>query len=199
MKYTKPLLKLIEEFQRFPGIGPKSAERMAFHVLSQDLDKIEEFSKTVLEAKTQIKKCSICQNLSASDPCEICISEARDKTMICVIPEPKDLVAIEKTKAFKGFYHVLGGLISPIDGIGPENLTIKGLLNRVSKNNLKEIILALDTSTEGEATTLYLHRILSPICNKITRLGYGLPVGTELEYADELTLVRALESRSEIM
>lgn len=198
MKYTRPLLKLIEEFQKFPGIGPKSAQRMAFHVLNQETSQIEQFSKTILEAKTQIKKCSICKNLSAMDPCEICSSSSRDMKIICVVSEPKDLVAIEKTNEFKGFYHVLGGLISPIDGIGPENLTIKDLIDRVSKNNLNEVILALDTSTEGEATMLYLHRVLTPICKKITRLGYGLAVGTELEYADELTLTRALENRTEI-
>lgn len=198
MKYTRPLLKLIEEFQKFPGIGPKSAQRMAFHVLNQETSQIEQFSKTILEAKTQIKKCSVCKNLSAVDPCEICSSSSRDMKIICVVSEPKDLVAIEKTNEFKGVYHVLGGLISPIDGIGPENLTIKDLIDRVSKNNLREVILALDTSTEGEATMLYLHRVLTPICKKITRLGYGLAVGTELEYADELTLTRALENRTEI-
>ena len=198
MKYTKPLLKLIEEFQKFPGVGPKSAQRMAFHVLSQDIQQIEELSKTILEAKTQIKKCSICQNLSANDPCEICSNIQRDKKTICIISDPRDLIAIEKTNEYKGLYHVLGGLISPIDGIGPEELSIKELLGRVSKNNLGEVILALDTSTEGEATTLYLHRILSPVCTKVTRLGFGLPAGTELEYADELTLARALESRTEL-
>ncbi|MBI2996045.1 MAG: recombination protein RecR [Candidatus Melainabacteria bacterium] len=198
MKYSKPLLKLIEEFQKFPSIGPKSAERMAFHVLNRGINEIEELSKAILEAKTQIKKCSNCQNLSSSDPCEICKSETRDKTIICVIPEPKDLIAIERTNVYKGLYHVLGGLISPIDGIGPEDLSIKELLSRVSKDNFHEVILALDTSTEGEATTLYLHRILAPVCKKITRLGFGLPAGSELEYADELTLARALESRTEL-
>ena len=198
MKYTRPLLKLIEEFQKFPGVGPKSAERMAFHILNQDIKQIEELSKTILEAKTQIRKCSSCHNLSANDPREICAASSRDISTICVVSEPKDLIAIERTNEFKGMYHVLGGLISPLDSIGPENLTIKELLNKVSKNNLKEVIVALDTSTEGEATTLYLHRILSPICRKITRLGFGLPVGTELEYADELTIARALESRIEI-
>ena len=198
MKYTRPLLKLIEAFQKFPGIGPKSAERMAFHILNQDIGQIEELAKTILEAKTNIKRCSACQNLTSSDPCEICTNTSRDNKIICVVSEAKDLNAIEKTHAFKGKYHVLGGLISPIDGIGPENLTIKDLLGRASKNNFNEVILALDTSTEGEATTLYLHRILVSICTKITRLGFGLPVGTELEYADELTIARALESRCEI-
>lgn len=199
MKYTKPLLRLIEEFQKFPGIGPKSAERMAFHVVNQDTKQIEELSKIILEAKTQIKKCSICQNLSANDPCEICITATRDKNLICVVSEPKDLIAIERTNEYKGMYHVLGGLISPLDGIGPENLTIKELISKVGKNNLNEIILALDTSTEGEATTLYLHRILLPVCKKITRLGFGLPAGSEIEYADELTISRALASRTEII
>lgn len=198
MKYTRPLLKLIDEFQRFPGIGPRSAERMAFHLLSQDIQQIEDLSKAIIDAKKQIKKCSVCQNLSAMDPCEVCVNGSRDSSSICVVSEPKDLVAVEKANEYKGLYHVLGGLISPIDGIGPEELTIKDLLSRVSKNNLNEVIIALDTSTEGEATTLYLHRILSPICKKITRLGFGLPAGTELEYADELTIARAFKSRTEI-
>ena len=198
MSFPKPLLKLIEEFQKFPSVGPKSAQRMAFHVLNRDLPNVEELSKAILDAKTQIKRCSICQNLSSDGSCEICSNTSRDIKTICVVSEPKDLIALEKTNAFKGTYHVLGGLISPIDGIGPGNLSIKELLNRASKNNVSEVIIALDTSVEGEATTLYLHRILSPICNKITRLGFGLPVGSELEYADELTLTRALETRSEI-
>ncbi|OGI18888.1 MAG: recombination protein RecR [Candidatus Melainabacteria bacterium RIFCSPHIGHO2_02_FULL_34_12] len=198
MKYTKPLLKLIEEFQKFPGVGPKSAQRMAFHVLNQDIQQIEEFSKVILAAKTQIKKCSVCKNLSADDPCEICSASSRDKKIICVVSESKALIAIERTNEFKGAYHVLGGLISPIDGIGPDNLTIKDLLSRLGKNEVREVIVALDTSIEGEATTLYLHRLLSPLCSKITRLGFGLAVGTELEYADELTLARALENRTEI-
>ena len=198
MSFPKPLLKLIEEFQKFPSIGPKSAQRMAFHVLNRDLPNVEELSKAIIEAKVQIKRCPVCQNLSVDGSCEICSNTSRDVKTICVVSEPKDLMALEKTNAFKGTYHVLGGLISPIDGISPENLSIKELLNRASKNNVSEVILALDTSVEGEATTLYLHRILSPICNKITRLGFGLPVGSELEYADELTLTRALETRSEI-
>ena len=198
MKYTRPLLKLIEEFQKFPSIGPKSAERMAFHVLNQDIEQVEELSKAIIEAKTQIKRCSACQNISANDPCEICSNFSRDKRLVCVVSEPKDLVAIEKTNSYKGMYHVLGGLISPIDGVGPENLSIKELLGRVGKDDIDELIIALDTSTEGEATTLYLHRILSPLCKKITRLGFGLPVGTKLEYADELTITRALENRTKL-
>ncbi len=168
---------------------------MAFHVLNQDISQVEDLSKTILEAKTQIKKCSVCQNLSSNDPCEICSSDSRDKKMICVVSESNDLAAIDKAN-FKGMYHVLGGLISPIDGIGPDSLTIKELINRMGVSDFSEIIVALDTSTEGEATTLYLYRILSPICNRITRLGFGLPVGTQLEYADELTLSRALENRT---
>lgn len=198
MTYTKPLIRLIEEFQKFPGVGPKSAERMAFHLLNKDVTEIQSLSKAIIEAKTQIKKCSNCQNLSTCDPCEICTALDREKNIICVISEPKVLALVEKTKSYKGLYHVLGGLLSPIDSIGPEELSIKELLNRLSKNNLSEVILALDTSIEGEATTLYLHRVLSPICSKITRLAFGLPVGAELEYADELTLVKAIENRTEI-
>lgn len=198
MKYTKPLLKLIEEFQKLPGVGPRSAQRMAFYVLNQDMEQVEKLASSILEAKKLIKKCSSCHNISANDPCEICVSSSRDNKTICVVSEPKDLIAIERTNEYKGVYHVLGGLISPIDGIGPDELSIKELLGKVSKNNLNEIILALDTSTEGEATMLYLHRILSPLGKKITRLGFGLPAGTELEYADELTIARALEGRSEI-
>lgn len=195
MKYSKPLLKLIEEFQKLPGIGPKSAERMAFHILKQDINHVQEFSQALLQAKSQIKKCSVCMNLSSNDPCEVCMSSNRDQKLICVISESKDLSAIERTNEFRGTYHVLGGLLSPLDGVGPEELNIKALISRIATTNPEEIIIALDTSTEGEATTLYLHRILSPLCPKITRLAFGLPVGTELEYADELTLIRAFEGR----
>lgn len=198
MQYAKPLLKLIEGFQKFPGVGPKSAQRMAFHLLKMDAKEVDDFSKVIVEAKTTIKKCSVCQNLSAVTPCEMCSGSSRDQSCICVVSESKNLLAIERTNEYKGSYHVLGGIISPIDGIGPEHLSIKELLGRVSKNNLQEIILALDTSTEGEATTLYLHRLLSPLCKKITRLAFGLPVGTEIEYADEITLTRALENRTEL-
>lgn len=199
MKYTKPLLKLIEEFQKFPGIGPRSAERMAFHLIKQDINYIEGFSKVVIEAKNQIRKCSECFNLSSNDPCEICGNTLRDEKTICVVSETKDLSAVERTNEYKGLYHVLGGLISPLDGVGPDDLVIKELIYRVSNNEPNEIIFALDTSTEGEATALYLHRVLSPLCKKITRLGFGLPAGTELEYADELTISRALENRREVV
>ena len=199
MTLPRPLLKLIEEFQKFPSVGPRSAQRMAFHLLSRDMMQVEEFSKAILEAKKQIRKCTVCQSLSSTEICDICSNGRRDTGVICAVAEPRDLTSIERTNVFKGFYHVLGGLISPLDGIGPEELAIKELLERVSRNNVQEVILALNTSVEGEATTLYLHRILSPICKKITRLGFGLPVGSELEYADELTLARALEARSEIV
>lgn len=198
MTYPRPLLKLIEEFQKFPSVGPKSAQRMAFHVLNKDINQIEELSKIILDVKKQIKRCSICQSFSSEEKCQICSSTERDFKTVCAVSEPKDLIAIERTGVYKGAYHVLGGLISPIDGIGPDNLTIRELLNRVKDNSANEIIIALDTSVEGEATTLYLHRILSPICNKITRLGFGLPVGSELEYADELTLARAISNRTEL-
>lgn len=196
MTFPKPLLKLIEEFQKFPSVGPRSAQRMAFHLLNRDILQIEEFSKAIIEAKKQLKKCSVCQSMSSADICEICLDPKRDNILICVVAETRDIVSIERTNAFRGLYHVLGGLISPIDGIGPEELKIKELLERVGTTDIKEIILALNTSIEGEATTLYLHRILSPLCKQITRLGFGLPVGSELEYADELTLTKAFENRS---
>lgn len=198
VKYARPLVRLIEELQKLPGVGPKSAERMAFSLLSKNLSEVEELSVAVLEAKKQIKNCSVCHNLSTDDYCDVCLNKSRDRRVICVVSEVKDLAAIERTNQFHGVYHVLGGLISPIDGIGPDDLSIKDLLERAGKNNLEEIIIALDTSTEGEATTLYLHRILSPIISKITRLAFGLPFGTELEYADELTLLRALENRTRL-
>jgi recombination protein RecR len=172
---------------------------MAFHLIKQDINYIEGFSKTVIDAKNQIRKCSECFNLSSNDPCEICGNTLRDKKTICVVSEAKDLSAVERTNEYKGLYHVLGGLISPLDGVGPDDLVIKELVYRVSNNEPNEIIFALDTSTEGEATALYLHRVLSPLCKKITRLGFGLPAGTELEYADELTISRALENRREVV
>ena len=198
MEYTKPLAQLIEFFQKFPGIGPKSAQRMAFHLLKMPLSEVQRFSQVLVEAKENIHYCSICFNMSASNPCEICSDDKRDKSVICVVAETKDLIAIEKTNEYNGLYHVLQGLISPIDGIGPEDIKVKELLNRVHKENIKEIILALNPSVEGEATALYLSKLLKPFGIKVSRIAYGIPLGSELEYTDELTLIRALESRLEM-
>ena len=198
MEYTKPLAQLIDQFQKLPGIGPKSAQRMAFFMLKMPLSEVEKFAKKIKKEKKQIKYCHICFNMSSQDPCEICSSHKRTKDTICVVAETKDLTAIEKTHEFKGMYHVLQGLISPIDGITPEDLRIKELLQRVADDEVKEVIFAINPSVEGDATTLYLSKLLKPFGVKLTRIAFGLPMGSELEYVDELTLARAMEGRREI-
>lgn len=195
MEYTKPLAQLIEFFQKFPGIGPKSAQRMAFHLLKMPLGEVEKFSAILTEAKKSIHYCEVCFNMSASNPCEICTDDRRDRTTICVVAETKDLIAIEKTREYKGLYHVLQGTLSPLDGIGVEDIRIKELINRLSDENIKEIILALSPSVEGEATSLYLSKLLKPFNIKVSRIAFGLPIGSDLEYADEVTLAKALEGR----
>lgn len=195
MEYTKPLAQLIEFFQKFPGVGPKSAQRMAFHLLKMPEGEVEKFSKILVEAKQNIHHCSICFNMSATDPCEICSDSRRDNSIICVVAETKDLIAIEKTREYKGLYHVLQGTLSPLDGIGAEDIRIKELLKRVADEQVKEIILALSPSVEGEATSLYLTKLLKPFNIKISRIAFGLPVGSDLEYADEITLAKAIEGR----
>ncbi len=195
MEYTKPLAQLIEFFQKFPGIGPKSAQRMAFHLLKMPLSEVEKFSKVLVEAKENIHYCSICFNMSANNPCEICTDERRDKTVICVVAETKDLIAIEKTREYKGLYHVLQGMLSPLDGIGVEDIRIKELLTRIADTNVEEVILALSPSVEGEATSMYISKLLKPFNIKISRIAFGLPVGSDLEFADEITLAKAIEGR----
>lgn len=197
MFYSKPLAQLIDELQKLPGIGPKSAQRLAFHLLKQSDTDVRRLAQRLLDAKDQIKLCSRCCNLSAQDPCELCVHPGRDEAVICVIAEPKDLVAVERTKEYKGRYHVLQGLISPMDGVGPENLKVKELLDRLG-TGVQEIILALNPSVEGEVTTLYLSRMLKPLGVRVTRIAFGLPVGGDLEYADEMTLVKAFEGRREV-
>jgi recombination protein RecR len=197
--YTRPLAALIDELTKLPGIGPKSAQRLAFHLLKQPAAHVGALAKAMVDAKEQIKFCSICANLSADDPCDLCRNPGRDRSQICVVAEARDLVALERTREFKGTYHVLQGLISPMDGIGPEQLKIKELLARLSgKDAVQEIILAINPSVEGEATCLYLAKILKPVGLLITRIAFGLPIGGDLEYADELTLAKAMEGRREI-
>ncbi len=198
MIYPKSIATLIEQFQKFPSVGPKSAQRMAFHILKMPVSEVERFAATLIEAKENTVACEICYNLSSTSPCEICSSTNRDKSTICVVAETKDLIAIEKTNEYKGVYHVLQGLISPIDGIGAEDIRIKELLNRLTDETVEEIILALSPSVEGEATSLYLGRLIKPFGIKISRIAFGLPVGTDLEYADELTLAKAIEGRREV-
>lgn len=191
--------KLIDELTKIPGIGPKSAQRIAFYLLKQPQENVEVLANTILKVKKEIKYCSICFNITEKDPCEICTNPERDKSIICVVAEPKDLWAIEKTSKFHGVYHVLGGLISPLDGVFPEDLRIKELIERVKKGNIKEVILATDSTPEGEATAMYIARLLMEYPVKVTRLAHGLPAGTELDFADEMTLIHALEGRKELI
>lgn len=198
MIYPKSIASLIEHFQRFPSVGPKSAQRMAFYLLRMPKSEVEKFAKSMLDAKENTKTCEICFNLSATSPCEICTSSQRDKSTICVVAETKDLIAIEKTNEYKGLYHVLQGLISPMDGIGADDIRIKELLTRLTDENVREVILALSPSVEGEATSLYLNKLIKPFGVKISRIAFGLPVGADLEYADEITIAKAIEGRREI-
>ncbi|MFA4906217.1 MAG: recombination mediator RecR [Candidatus Margulisiibacteriota bacterium] len=195
-EYAESLKKLIEEFKKLPGIGPKSAQRLAFHILEVSADEVRKLAASMLEAKKNIRHCSVCFNLTDKDPCEICADKSRETRVITVVEEPKDLIALERT-GFRGLYHVLGGAISPLDGLGPENLRIKELLKRIT-SKVSEVVLALNPSTEGEATAIYLHKLLQPLQVKITRIAYGLPVGADMDYADPMTLTRALEGRREV-
>lgn len=198
MNYTKPLAKLIECFQKFPSIGPKSAQRLAFHILKMDEAEVEQFANAILDAKANIHYCETCFNISSNSPCEICMDTSRAKNIICVVQDAKDLIAIEKTKEYHGQYHVLQGVLSPMDGIGVEDIKIKELLTRIADETIEEIIIALSPSVEGEATSLYLTKLIKPFNIKITRIAFGIPVGTDLEYADEITLAKALEARIEL-
>ncbi len=196
--FTKPLAKLIAHFEKFPGIGPRTAQRLALYILKQPEQTIKDFSKALIEAHNNVGHCKKCFNLTSETECEICKNPDRNQEIICVVAEARDLLALERAREFKGIYHVIGGLISPMDSIGPELLEIKSLVERVSKNDIKEIILALTPSVEGDTTSLYIAKLLTPF-TKVTRIAYGLPMGSELEYVDEVTLARALEGRRDIL
>ncbi len=198
MIYPKSIATLIEHFQKFPSVGPKSAQRMAFYLLRMPMSEVQKFAQSIVEAKENTHTCEVCFNLSSTSPCEICTSSKRDRSTICVVAETKDLIAVEKTNEYKGLYHVLQGLISPMDGIGADDIRIKELLNRLTNDEVKEVILALSPSVEGEATSLYLSKLIKPFGIKISRIAFGLPVGADLEYADEITIARAIEGRREI-
>nr|WP_174783078.1 recombination mediator RecR [Dolichospermum sp. UHCC 0260] len=195
--YARPLAKLIEQLQRLPGVGPKSAQRLALHILKRPEAEVEALAQALVDAKKQVGLCKVCFHLSSDPVCEICRHPQRDNTTICVVADSRDVIALEKTREFKGKYHVLCGVISPMDGIGPEQLTIQALVRRVSEQKPQEVILAISPSIEGETTTLYIGQLLKPF-TKVTRIAFGLPVGGDLEYADELTLARALEGRREL-
>ena len=193
-----PLQKLIEQFERLPGIGSKSAQRLAYHVLNMPKEQAKEFSDAIIDAHEKIRRCEVCCNFSDQDKCPVCRSETRDRTTICVVETPRDASAIEGTGEYKGTYHVLHGVISPLNGIGPDQLTVKQLLSRLNNGEVREVIMATNPTVEGEATAMYISRLLKPLGIRITRLAYGIPVGGDLEYADDITLARALEGRSEL-
>ncbi|MEK6565567.1 MAG: recombination mediator RecR [Bacteroidota bacterium] len=187
--------RLAEHFAQLPGIGRKTEHRLALYVLKMSVDDVDSLADALLKAKRNVKYCTICSNITERDPCAICVNSKRDRNLICVVEEPNDVAAIEKTNEFKGLYHVLGGSLSPLDGIGPEELRVKELLARLNNGHIDEVILALNPNVEGEATTIYLSKLVKPFGMKVTRIARGLPVGSDLEFADEATLARALEGR----
>lgn len=199
MFYPEPIAKLIEAFSKLPGIGPKTAGRLAFHVLRMKEEDVVDFAKALIHVKRGLVYCSVCCNITDTDPCRICQDKNRDHSIICVIQEPKDLVAMERTREFKGYYHVLHGAISMMEGIGPDEIRLAELLKRLSDERVKELILATNPNVEGEATASYISRLVKPFDLKVTRIAHGLPVGGDLEYADEVTLTKALEGRREIL
>lgn len=199
MSYYSPSIeKLIESFEKLPSIGHKTAVRLAFHMLDLNEEETHEFINSIINAKANLKYCSNCYNISDTDPCPICSSPKRDSEIICVVEDVRDIMAMERTHEFKGVYHVLHGTISPMNGIGPEDIKIKELLNRISNGNIKEIIIATNPRVEGEATAIYLSKIIKPLGIKVTRIAHGIPVGGDLEYTDEVTLSKALEGRREL-
>ena len=197
MSLPDPLVRLIEELQRLPGIGPKGAQRLAFHILKTPREQADRLVEAVRDVKEQVTYCSICNNITDTDPCAFCCDESRDKKMICVVEEPQNVAAIEKTREFKGTYHVLMGALSPLQGVGPDDLKIRGLLARIG-SGVNEVILATNPNVDGEATAIYLARLLKPLGVRVTRIAMGVPVGSDLEYADEVTMHKALEGRREV-
>ena len=197
-KTAEPIARLIEELNKLPGIGPKSAQRLTYYLLQAPPEKAESLAKALLNLKQSLKLCSICFNITDLDPCALCSDPERDRGRICIVEEPTDILALERTRKFNGLYHVLHGVISPADGVGPDELKIADLMNRLQNGNITEVILATNPNTEGEATSMYLYSIISPLNIAVTRLARGLPYGGDLEYADDVTLSRALEGRQQI-
>ncbi len=193
-----PVARLIEEFHKLPGIGPKSAQRLAYHVLRAPVAEARALAEAILEARERVTLCSRCQHLTDVDPCRFCSDPQRDRSLICVVEEPLDVLAVERSGRFRGLYHVLHGVISPMDGVGPEDLKVGELLDRLRSGEVKEVIVATNPSLEGEATAMYLARLLRPLGVRVTRLARGLPMGADIEYADDITIARALEGRQEL-
>ena len=196
--YTGPISRLIEEFSKLPGVGRKTAQRLALHVINMNTNDVEGLAKAIIDAKREIKYCSVCCNITDTDPCSMCSNKNRDSSVICVVEDPRDVAAMERTREFKGKYHVLNGVISPMDGIGPDMIKIKELIIRLGSEDVKELIMATNPTIEGEATAMYIARLVKPMGIKVTRIAHGLPVGGDLEYADEVTITKALEGRREI-
>jgi recombination protein RecR len=196
--FAAPLARLIDELKRLPGIGQKSAQRIAFHLERGPRETAEHLAAAILEVKDKIRLCSVCQNLTEQDPCEYCSDPTRNRSVICVVETPYNVIGIEKTREFNGMYHVLHGALSPLQGIGPEQLKLKSLIDRLKTGEVKEIIAATNPNTEGEATAIYLARLIKPLGVRVTRIAMGIPVGSELEYADEVTMLKAMEGRREI-
>ncbi|MED4588308.1 recombination mediator RecR [Priestia flexa] len=198
MHYPEPISKLIDSFMKLPGIGPKTAVRLAFFVLNMKEDTVLDFAKALVNAKRNLTYCSTCGHITDQDPCYICQDQRRDRTIVCVVQDPKDVIAMEKMKEYTGLYHVLHGAISPMEGIGPEDIKVPELLKRLQNDEIQEVILATNPNIEGEATAMYISRLLKPTGIRITRIAHGLPVGGDLEYADEVTLSKALEGRRDV-
>ena len=197
-QYPKPLAKLINELSKLPGIGNKSAQRLAFHILALEDREAKQLAEAITYAKREMKYCSVCGNLTDEDPCAICSDPSRRRDVICVVENPRDVMAMERIKEFNGLYHVLHGVISPMEGIGPEDINLKSLIQRLQVNDVKELIIATNPNIEGEATAMYIARLIKPAGIKVTRIAHGIPVGGDLEYADEVTLLKSLEGRREL-
>lgn len=198
MYYAEPIARLIEELTKLPGIGPKTAQRLAFHLLHMEKHVVQNIAMSIMDAREKVKYCSICCNLTDQDPCRICGNADRDQATICVMQEPRDVVAMEKTREYKGLYHVLQGALNPMEGIGIEDIRVKELVARLGDGKVKEVILCTNPNTEGETTAMYIARYIKPLGVRVTRIARGLPMGGDLEYADEVTLAKALEGRREI-
>lgn len=198
MHYPEPISRLIDSFMKLPGIGPKTASRLAFFVLTMEEDSVLTFAKSLVDAKRELTYCSVCGHITDIDPCHICQDPKRDRSMICVVQDTKDVIAMEKMRDYNGLYHVLHGAISPMDGVGPEDINVPALIKRLHDDQVQELILATNPTIEGEATAMYISRLVKPSGIKTTRIAHGLPVGGDLEYADEVTLSKALEGRREL-
>jgi recombination protein RecR len=196
--FAEPIVRLIEEFKRLPGIGQKTAQRLAFHVLRAAPDEAMALADAIREAKLNIRECSVCNNITDTDPCLYCSSATRNRKLICLVQEPHNIIAIERTRQYDGLYHVLGGALSPLEGIGPDQLKLKSLIERLKGGGVEEIIVATNPTAEGEATAVYVSKLIKPLGVRVTRIGVGIPVGSDLEYADEITMVKAMERRHDL-